>query len=125
MANITINDEKVITYLEDNGKLFKKGTWDIYSARYWDRELADHINADANCKGVVRGEHISLEEERNGEFLDTFHGCENKLLLTAQGYGCDCGHFPAGTLGYYIEGTFSDILLDLIGIHVDVNIIEC
>ena len=41
-------------------------------------------------------------------------------MLTAKGYSCECGKFN-NNLGYYIKGSFSDILLDIIGVNIDVN----
>lgn len=118
--SININDEKVINYLENKGELFKEGSWNIYYGGYLNYgELADHL-ASGTCKGVVKGENVKLVEEREGEFLGTFHGCEDVTMLTAQGYSCECGEY-SGNLGYYIKGSFSDILLDILDVDINVS----
>ena len=119
---MNINDEKVINYLENNGNLFEIGTWNNYAGMYLDTGniLADHL-ASGECEGIVKNDNIELHEQREKEFLSTFEGCEDVVMLTASGYSCQCGKF-SNTLGYYIKGAFSDILLDIVGIDIDVNL---
>lgn len=122
--NVNINDQKVIDYIENNGELCQRGEWSEYSADYDDQygDLAQHFSADGdNCK-VIKGDKITLNEERRGKFLDTYNGNEEVLVMETHGYGCACGEYEIGELGYYINSSFSDMLLDIIGIHIDVNL---
>lgn len=119
---MNINDEKVINYLENNGTLFEDGTWNEYAGMYLDTgsRITDHL-ASGECEGIVKNGDIKLHEKREKEFLSTFEGSEDVVMLTASGYSCQCGKF-SNTLGYYINGSFSDILLDIIGVNIDVSI---
>jgi len=119
---MNINDEKVINYLENNGKLFESGTWNDYAGMYLDigNRLTDHF-ASGKCEEIVKNGNIELHEQREKEFLSTFEGSKDVVMLTASGYSCQCGKF-SNTLGYYIDGTFSDILLDIIGVNIDVSL---
>lgn len=119
---MNINDEKVINYLENKGTLFEDGTWNEYAGMYLDTgsRLADHL-ASGECEGIVKNSDIKLHEQREKEFLSTFEDDEEVTMLTAKGYSCDCGKFN-NNLGYYIKGSFSDLLLDIIGVNVNVNL---
>lgn len=118
---MNINDEKVINYLENKGELFQEGSWNTYMGGYLDhgREIDNHLT-NGNCKVVKKGD-ITLHEEREKEFLSTFEDDEEVTMLTAKGYSCECGKFN-NNLGYYIKGSFSDLLLDIIGVNIDVSI---
>lgn len=122
--NINVNDQKVIEYIEQNGKLCQRGTWSVYGADYQDcrGELARHFSSDGDGCKVIKGDNITIDETRRGKFLDTFHGNEDVLLMEVHGYGCECGEYEVGELGYYIKETFNDMLLNILGININVNL---
>ena len=69
---------------------------------------------------MKRGD-ITVQEETEGEFLDTFNGLEDVVVLTATGYGCECGEYP-GNLGYSTKRPFSEVVLDILDADIDVSI---
>lgn len=119
---MNINDQKVIDYIESNGKLCERGEWNNYSADYEDYcgDLAQHFS-EGGCT-VIKGDDIEIQEARRGEFLDTFSGCKDVLVMELHGYGCACGEYGVGELGYYIKETFQEMLLNIQNINIDVNL---
>lgn len=117
-----ITEKDVINYLEKNGKLFEIRTWNVYDGEYVDEkdEIARHFSSDSDCKGVVAGKMTYLYEE--GKCVSSFVGEREEVVLSAKGYGCECGHFPKGTLGYYLHGSFDDNLLKMIGVEISDDI---
>lgn len=122
-VQLNVNDQKVIDYIEKNGNLCQKGHWNIYLGDYNDEysDLGIHFSSHGDNCNVVKGDNITIDEARRGRFLDTFSGSEDLLVMEVQGYGCACGKYEIGELGYYIKESFSNILLDIIGLDVNVN----
>lgn len=123
-VNISVNDQQVIAYIEQNGKLCQRGEWSVYAADYQDPfdELKRHVSADGDGCKVVQGDNVTIDETRRGKFLDTFQGNEEILLMEVHGYGCACGEYEIGEIGYYIHETFQEMLLNILDVNIDVNL---
>lgn len=117
-----INDQKVINYIENNGKLCKRGTWCNYAVDYddYDNELERHFS-EYGCT-IIKSDNIEIQEARHGEFMDTFSGCKDTLTMELHGYGCACGEYEIGEIGYYIKETFQKMILNIIDADADVNV---
>lgn len=94
-------DEKVIAYLEEHGEMLQEER-DFFGSPYHDEggELVNHINNDASCKGVVRGNKVQVF----WEYLD-----DELVSVTANGYGCECGLFPTGSIVYWLRENLDEV----------------
>lgn len=118
---MNINDQRVIEYIEEHGDLCQRGTWDMYYARYGRKDELNKHFLEEGCS-VIRGEKIEIDEMSHGKFLDTYSGYEDIVMMEIHGYGCKCGKYEVGELGYYIEETFQQMILSILGININVNL---
>lgn len=97
-------DEAYIKYLQKHGKM-ERG----YVAGFApsedtleqeNKKLRDHISNSYDCGGIVRGSKPRVL----WEYVD-----DELVSLTATGFGCDCGRFPAGTIEYRLDGDLESI----------------
>ena len=100
--------QSIVEVLRRKGKPYESGSH--YSHTDW--RIAEHLTLDCSLAEISERDVI-LEETTVWQFLSTFDGSEQKVLITGYGFSCTCGKHSEFSL--YVEDTFSSVLAQALG----------